>query len=176
MIKVFTGPMFAAKSARLIDAYNEHNILNNVLCFKPAKDTRTLTTIKSRDRDQQIEAIVISDLSEIRQYITTGINTIIIDEIQFLTGDVQELLDLSLHNYLIYVAGLSLTSEQKPFGIMPQILAIADVIQIDTASCSDCHAPAQYSYYGHIKNDDILIGDGRYMALCRNCLLNKRGN
>ena len=46
---------------------------------------------------------------------------------QFLTGDVKSITDMSLYEDKdFYISGLAMTSELEPFGIMPNIMAVAD--------------------------------------------------
>ena len=173
MIKVFTGPMFAAKSLGLIQAakVRKKPNINNIICFKPSKDTRDVSIIKSRAIEETLDAYVISDLSQIKDYITPEIDTIIIDEAQFLSGDTSELLWLTIYNKIdIYIAGLDLTSDLTPFNIMPNILSIAtDVVKL-RARCNDCSDEAEYTHCLVNKDEDILVGDREYIPICRNCL------
>ena len=173
MIKVFTGPMYAAKSYELIKTGILRKRLgeNNVICFKPSKDTRDLSEIKSRDLTETLEAFVIQDLSQIKEYITDEVDTIIIDEAQFLTGSHLELIWLTIEYEVdIYIAGLDLTSELAPFGSMPGILSVADEIVKLKARCNDCGMEAKYSYCLIEKEGDILVGDQEYIPLCDKCL------
>lgn len=175
MIKVYTGPMYSGKSTAIIDSYMNIWSKKEVLCFKPAIDTRDLAIIKSRNMKQSIKAICIDDLEEIKKYLTKRIKIVFIDEAQFLKGNVSLLVELSLtKNIDFYIAGLNMTSEQLPFGIMSQLLAIADEIKIFKANCYLCNKPAQYTYYKSQKKDDILIGSEGYVPLCSECLLKKR--
>ena len=163
MIHVKTGPMFSSKSAGLIERYN--NIWNKekVMCFKPKVDNRDFGIIKSRTSKEQIEGVQNKIIETM---------TIFIDEIQFLTGDVRILLNLSINKDIdFYICGLNMTSEQVPFGIMPNILAIADDIDILPASCYDCNKDAYYTYYKEgVKTSDIVVGSDQYIPLCANCL------
>lgn len=173
MIKVFTGPMYAAKSLGLIQAakVRQKKDKNNVICFKPSRDTRDKSKIKSRAIEDSLDAYVIQDLSQIQCYLTADIDTIIIDEVQFLSGDVQELLWLTIYDNIdIYIAGLDMTSELTPFNIMSDILAIAtDVVKL-RARCQDCGKEAEYTHCLVDKTEDILVGNSEYIPLCRNCL------
>lgn len=177
MIKSFVGPMYSGKSDALISIYNKIWNKDLVCAFKPKKDERDGNQIKSKNYEITIPAIYIDDLSEIRQYIIDrNIHTIFIDEAQMLTGDVQELVDMSvLLEIDFYIAGLNMTGEQKPFGIMGDILAVSDSIENITGFCQDCNKPSIYSFY--IKDDkleDILIGDDFYVSLCSNCLRKRK--
>lgn len=169
MITVFTGPMFSGKSTRLIEEYNKIYNKENILIFKPVKDTRTKSKIRARGMKLDVEAISIKSLDEIYSYIKGNNRVIFIDEAQFLTGSISTLLDLSINlDFDIYIAGLNLTSEYKPFGIMPEILSIADKIEFLKASCYYCNKPAEYTNCLVNKEDDILVGSKEYIAVCKN--------
>lgn len=172
MIKVFTGPMFASKSEKLIEIAQKTE--KHVLAFKPSKDTRDNTKIRSRALKETIEAKVISDLNDIHKHLDCFLEepenfAIFIDEAQFLTGDVAILANYSLLGFDFYIAGLSMTSELKPFGIMPNILAIADEIVHLKAVCANCNDEAIYTYYSKPKSTDIIIGNKGYKPLCAHC-------
>ena len=113
-------------------------------------------------------------LSEIPTHLKKNTRTIFIDEANFLTGDVSILTDLNINkNVDIYISGLNMTSEQKPFGIMPNILAISDYIEISKSYCTICNREASYTYFEGNKNDDIVVGDSGYISLCEECLRKK---
>lgn len=176
MIKCYVGPMYSGKTSALINMYNRIWHKESIKCFKPKIDDRDLGFIKSRDYQDGIPAICINDLKEIYQFIDSSTKTIFVDEAQFLTGDMSILIDLTLNKEIdIYVAGLPMTSEQKPFGIMPLIMAISDSIEVIKGVCYDCNKDANYTYYDGEKSSDILVGNDSYMCLCGNCL-NKRTN
>lgn len=179
MINIYTGPMFSGKSNGLLNAYDNIWNKSNVIAFKPKLDDRDYGVIKSRKSAIVVDAICINDLSEIKEYINDDTRTIFIDEAQFLTGDVSHILELSIDRDIdFYISGLNMTSEQKPFGIMPYLLSIADSITISKAVCFDCNKEAAYSYYKFNKTDDNLVGSDDYIPLCRKCLVKrrKRGN
>ena len=175
MIKTFVGPMFSGKTALLVNQYNSILNKDTIECFKPAFDKRDMGIIKSRDYNEGIAAICINDLSDIYYYLENYTKTIFIDEAQMLTGDVSVLLDLSINkNIDIYCAGLNMTSEQKPFGIMPNIMAVSNFIEVIAGKCFDCNKPALYTYYEGKKDTDILVGNANYFSLCSDCLKKRR--
>ena len=176
MIHTFTGPMHSGKSLELINIYNKIYRKDLVQAFKPRKDKRDLDQIKSHETEYSISAIYIDDLSEIKEYIKgKNIHTVFIDEANMLTGATNELVDLSIIGDIdFYIAGLNLTGEQKPFGIMGNILAVSDSITIISGFCDECNKPSQYTYYlGDEMIDDIIPGDEMYLTLCPNCLRKK---
>ena len=173
MIKTFTGPMFSGKTSPLLTVFFNMWNKKNIMCFKPKMNTRD-DGIKSKNIRENVPAIEIEDLSEIPTHLKKNTRTIFIDEANFLTGDVSILTDLNINkNVDIYIAGLNMTSEQKPFGIMPNILAISDYIEISKSYCTICNREASYTYFEGNKNDDIVVGDSGYISLCEECLRKK---
>lgn len=173
MIRSYTGPMFCDKSACLIEIYKR--IWNKNVCavFKPKIDTRDGEKLKSKKYpDVEIPAIFVDSIEEIQKTILEGgYKTVLIDEAEFLTGDASVLVDLSVMLGVdFYIAGLNMTSEQVPFGIMPNILSVSDEINIIHGFCEDCNKPSVYSYsLNEEKKDAILVGDN-YISLCPECL------
>ena len=170
MIKVITGAMFSGKSFELIKLLKTIDI-NTVKIFKPNIDTRDKGIIKSRVTLEAYTALLIDDLKEIPQYIDNNTKTIVIDEAQFLTGDISIIVDLHLKGYDFIIAGLNLTSERKPFGLMRDIMCVATDIEILKAKCAICGLiKAEYTYSANDKKEgDILVGD-KYFPICRECL------
>ena len=169
MIKVITGAMFSGKSFELIELLKALD-MNTVKIFKPNIDTRDKGIIKSRVTLEAYMALLIDDLKEIPQYIDNNTKTIVIDEAQFLTGDISIIVDLHLKGYDFIIAGLNLTSERKPFGLMRDIMCVATDIEILKAKCICCNKiNADYTYSIKNKKEDILVGE-YYIPICRECL------
>ena len=175
MIITFTGPMHSGKSEGISNVYKKIYNKNNILVFKPKIDTRDLGYVRSLNDDTIIDAICINKLEEILSYIKEDTSNIIIDEIQFLTGDIKVLLYLSIIKDIdIYCAGLNMTSEQEPFGIMPYVLAASDKVINTTASCNICGRNAFYTYYEGNKDKEVVVGDDNYLSLCSKHLRERR--
>ena len=85
MIVFITGTMFSSKSKewKNIASSATYNNSDDVLVFKPSKDTRDDGYIESRS-GKRIQAIKIDSLLEIPKYITESTTDIFIDEINFL--------------------------------------------------------------------------------------------
>ena len=146
MIKVITGAMFSGKSFELIELLKALD-MNTVKIFKPNIDTRDKGIIKSRATSKTYTALLIDDLKEIPQYIDDNTKTIVIDEAQFLTGDISIIVDLHLKGYDFIIAGLNLTSERKPFGLMKDIMCIATDIKILQLIFRCCNCIIAYYIY-----------------------------
>ncbi len=180
MINTYVGPMFSGKSDSLINIYNKIWNTDIVMAFKPKNDSRDEDFIKSKNSDLTIPAIYIEYLEEIYDYIEEReksgkrVRTIFIDEAQFLKGSTDVLIDLTI-NYGIdfYIGGLNMTSEQKPFGLMPNIMAVSDNVEVIRGFCVECNKPSVYTYYEGVKDSDVLVGDGNYTSLCPQCLAKK---
>lgn len=138
MITLFTGPMFSNKSGRLIETYTDIYDSSKVKAFKPSKDSRDKSRIKSRSYNKTIEATVISSFEDILKYLDDKSKVIIIDEVQFLKGNSKILLELSNQGYEIYTAGLLLDSELNLFGETSKIMYFADKVETLYSSCYYC--------------------------------------
>ena len=139
MIHVITGPMFSGKSSKLIEIYVDKYYNGKVQAFKPSKDVRDKTLIRCRQYSKQIDAKVVSSFEDILKNLEPEGKVLMIDEAQFLSGDPRIILDLSLlEDYEIYIAGLSLDSEQRAFGSMPYLMSIADTVEKLTTDCYYC--------------------------------------
>lgn len=177
MIKTYVGPMFSGKTSVALSVYRKIWNKGHIRCFKPRIDTRDFGLIKSRDFEEGIEARCIDYLEEIMDYIDDSVKTIFIDEAQFLRGSYQVLSYLSIVRDIdIHISGLNMDGNQKPFGLMPQILAISDEIINIPAVCYDCNKDASYTFtLDDLSKDNIKVGDSGYIPLCRSCLLKRLG-
>lgn len=174
MITTFIGPMFSGKSDKLIEVYNKIYNKDNIICFKPVDDSRDLGVISSRNKQSQLKCYLVNRFEDIL-FILKGLNTpflgkiILIDEAQFIKGNVQYLNYLSIKlDYDIYISGLSLTSNLKPFGCMPEILSISDNIVKLWAHCYYCGRRADYTRCLVDKVKDVLVGNEEYIPVCKN--------
>lgn len=170
MIKVFTGPMFSGKTNGLINVYDNMWNKDIIQCFKPKIDSRDFGFIKSRNNKTEIKAALIEDLKELKEKLQNNVTTIFIDEFQFLQGDVSIISYMSLYEDKdFYISGLAMTSELEPFGLMPQIMAIADEIVFYEATCFYCNKSAKFTLFLGEKTDAILVGNSEYVPTCGKC-------
>ena len=166
-INVYTGPMKSGKSQKIInEAYRQMIAGKKIQMFKPKLDSRDKEYIADR-RGNSITAINILDMDEIKKY---DADVYIIDEFQFLDGNVNVIQDLASKGKKFFIAGLNLTAEKKPFGKMGDLMCISDNVQMLTAICEVCkNDNAVYTYCKEKKTGDILVGDSQYLPVCRNC-------
>lgn len=172
-INVFTGPMKCGKTSRLIEEYNKLKFSDkNIKMFKPTIDIRfSKDSVKDRNNNC-IQCTNINSIKDLYFY-EKDVDIFFIDEFQFLNGDIQDILNLQSKNKIFYIAGLNLTAERNPFGLMDKLLCISDNIIYLNAICDECKQfNAKYSYCKTNKTQDILVGDSQYLALCPICYNN----
>lgn len=167
-INVFSGPMKCGKSERLISEANRQQIAGKkVKVFKPLMDNRFSSDNVMDRNGNKFPAINIKSIDEIENY---DADVYLIDEFQFLDGNIDSIEKMASKGKKFFVAGLNLTAEKKPFGKMGDLLCHSDNVQMMTSICECCHSEnAIYSYCKQSKTEDILIGDSVYMPVCSNC-------
>ena len=167
-INVYSGPMKSGKTQEILNEYKRQLIAGrSVQMFKPLIDTRNGDCIAVRN-GINIPAMLIKRIADLKKY---DVDAYFIDEFQFLKGDVSVIQEMADNGKKFFISGLNLTSEKKPFGKMPELLAIADNIKLLTSICDNCKCDeAIYTYYkAGNKDSEIIIGDQEYGALCRSC-------
>ena len=94
-----------------------------------------------------------------------------IDEFQFLNGNISTIKNLLELDKNIWVSGLNLTAEKKPFGLMGDLMCFADKIYFMAGNCDYCGKQNKgiYTLYEGGKNTDIVVGDDNYKCVCSKC-------
>lgn len=171
-VEVIAGGMFSGKSEELVRRLRRAAIARQkVQVFKPGADTRyEPCRLVTRD-NRELEAISVTCSRDVRQKLDPGVEVIGIDEAQFfdddLVGLVSELADRGLR---VIVAGLDLDYLRRPFGPMPQLLAMAEYVDKMHAVCMRCGEPAHYSQRIAGGTEQLQVGDTEsYEARCRSC-------
>lgn len=166
-INVFTGPMKSGKSQKIInEAYRQIIAGKKIQMFKPKLDTREQECVADRNGNK-LMAVNIQDMNEIENY---DADVYIIDEFQFLKGNVNVIQDMASKGKKFFIAGLNLTAEKKPFGKMGDLMCVSDNVQMLTSICEICkNDNAIYTYCKEHKDGDILVGDSQYLPVCRSC-------
>lgn len=145
-INVYTGPMKCGKTQKILDEAKRQQIAGkNVKIFKPTIDDRfSEQSVISRNGYKQ-NAININSIDDIKNY---DADVYVIDEFQFLKGDLDELYKLTKKGKKFFIAGLNLTSERKTFGPMGDLLCMSDNVQMLTSVCENCRSEeAIFTYF-----------------------------
>ena len=181
---VITGPMFSGKSEDIIGRLRRAvEGEKRVLVIKPKKDSRTSNEIVSRGRRngkfeiiERFPAYPIATLDELKAIFKAKDPEVLgIDEAQFFEPwffeFVFELLR-SRRDISIIVSGLDTDAWGRPFGIMPNLMAIADETVKKKAICARCKDEeaimSQKKTAG--SGGQIEVGDfDKYEPRCRKC-------
>lgn len=177
-LEVICGSMFSGKSEELIRRLKRAEIARkNVLVFKPSIDDRHTIEYITSHNGKQLKAVALDNANEIPSYITTETEVVGIDEVQFFSNDIINIICLCIEQgKRVIVAGLDLDFKKVPFGCMPILMAIADSVTKLKAICMVCGKDAHFTQRlvdGHpAKSTDpiVLIGaEDSYLATCRSC-------
>lgn len=170
-IEVVCGSMFSGKTEELIRRLKRAQIANlNVEVYKPATDTRydkskvvshDANSIHSTPVDKAINILMLAEHADV----------VGIDEAQFFDEEVIRVCEaLISQGKRVIVAGLDMDYLGKPFGPMPQLLAIADFITKLHAICVQCGHLANVSYRTSNEEGTVVLGEkNNYEPRCRIC-------
>lgn len=170
-IEVICGSMFSGKTEELIRRLKRARIAKQkVEIFKPLIDQRyDEQNIVSHDSNA-ILSTPIPASSNI-MLLSHDVDVVGVDEAQFFDSELPNVCErLANQGLRIIVAGLDMDFMGKPFGPMPQLLAIADYITKVHAICMHCGDLANHSFRTVPDNALIMLGEKEsYIPLCRGC-------
>jgi thymidine kinase len=171
--------MFSGKTDEMVRLLRRAEIAGRrVLLIRPTLDDRT-TAEEVRSRSgATFRSRLIKEASEIPTLVRmSGADIIAIEEAQFLGPEIVAVVEeLANAGRQIVLTGLDLDFLARPFGPMPQLLAVADEVNKLTAICTVCGDEATRSQRlvgdRPAGADDplVVIGgldDDRYEARCR---------
>ncbi len=170
-IEVICGSMFSGKTEELIRRLKRVKIANlKAEIFKPSIDTR-FDELKIVSHDEnKIHSTPVQHSTEILKLVK-DIDVVGIDEAQFFDEEIIAVCQqLALNGIRVIVAGLDMDFKGKPFGKMPDLLAIADYITKLHAICVKCGNIANISFRKTLNPDQVVLGElDIYEPRCRNC-------
>ncbi|HYW33282.1 MAG TPA: thymidine kinase [Gemmatimonas sp.] len=180
-IEVIAGVMFSGKSEELLRRVRRSTIARKrVQLFKSHLDNRYAGVFAVSSHDQRsLEAVPVDSAAQIRLRVDPMAQVIAIDEAQFLdAGIVSVATSLAERGRRVIIAGTDTDFRGEPFGFMPQLMAVAEVVDKLHAICVLCGAPAsrnQRLINGKPASYDsptIMVGAAdAYEARCRACHL-----
>lgn len=171
-IEVICGPMFSGKTEELIRRLRLARIAKQrIQIFKPVIDDRYDTEYITSHIDQKFLCTPVKTAMDILERLADSTRVVGIDEAQFFRGDLLELCEkLANRGLRVIVAGLDQDYLGKPFGPMPQLLAIADDLLKLKAVCMVCGGEATKSQRLTREAAQVVVGAGeQYEARCRAC-------
>ncbi len=170
-IEVICGSMFSGKTEELIRRMKRARIANlKTEIFKPAIDNR-YDEMNVVSHDENIVVSLPVQHSQNILLLVHDADVIGIDEAQFFDDGIVSVCEhLAISGKRVIVAGLDMDYLGKPFGPVPQLLAIADYITKLHAICVHCGNIASISYRKTKQSGQVVLGEfDIYEPRCRVC-------
>lgn len=184
-IHVITGPMFSEKTTLLMSQLKKEALAGKkIMVFKPDIDDRYSTEeIMTHDGEKMhANSIPCTSSREILELVHPSVDVVGIDEGQFFDYELVNVCEeLANKGLRVIVAGVDMDYRCLPFKPMNDIMAIAEVINKQTAVCSECGRPAtkiqRYTNgkLSHWDEPTVAVGSNiegnkyQYEARCRKC-------
>lgn len=174
-IEVVCGSMFSGKTEELIRRLKRAQIANlKVEIFKPTIDIRYDENDIVSHNETRIPSTPVENSQQIL-LLTEGVDVVGIDEAQFFDAEMPQVAEmLAAKGIRVIVAGLDMDFLGRPFGPMPQVLAMADYVTKLHAICMVCGDIANFSYRKTVSDITVLLGEKDvYEPRCRSCYVQK---
>jgi thymidine kinase len=178
-IEVIAGVMFSGKSEELMRRVRRATIARKrVQVFKSHLDDRYagLWAISSHDQ-RTLEAVPVDSSQQVLLRLDPTAQVVAFDEAQFLdAGIVNIVTALAGRGRRVICAGTDTDFRGEPFGAMPQLMAVAEVVDKLHAICVHCGSPASRNQRlidgkpAPWESPTIMVGAAdSYEARCRAC-------
>jgi thymidine kinase len=178
-IEVICGVMFSGKSEELIRRVRRAIIAKKkVQVFKSHLDERYAGIYQVSSHDgRTVNAEPIDTTEQIARSVLPDTQVVAIDEAQFLDAGIVDLVTtLANRGLRVIVAGTDTDFRGEPFGAMPQLLTVAEVVDKLHAICVVCGNPASRNQRliggkpARYDSPTIMVGSTEsYEARCRAC-------
>ena len=168
-IEVICGSMFSGKTEELLRRVRRAKLAKQkIKIFKPKQDVRYSKKKVTSHDNNSIKSKPIDSPSKILD-VAEKFDVIGIDEAQFFDETIVEVCNkLADSGKRVIVAGLDMDYMGKPFGPMPNLLAVAEYVTKVHAICTRSGKMASYTHRIAKSDELILLGDTRkYEALSR---------
>ncbi len=169
-IEVIAGCMYSGKTEELIKQVRRAEFGKlRVQVFKPKIDDRYSEDQVASHNQTKLPSVVIEEAISILSLVERNTEVVAIDEGQFFGEDLIRVAStLADAGKRVIVAGLDTDWRGRPFGPIPELLAIAEVVRKQHAICVVCGEPATRTQRLIAAEGDILVGSTEaYEARCR---------
>ncbi len=178
-IEVIAGVMFSGKTEELMRRVRRATIARKrVQLFKSHLDNRYagLFAISSHDQ-RSFDATPVDSAAQITQRLDPSAHVIAIDEAQFLDDNIVSVVTaLAERGRRVIIAGTDTDFRGEPFGGMPQLMAVAEIVDKLHAICVLCGGAASRNQRliagqpAAYDSPTIMVGAAdSYEARCRAC-------
>lgn len=172
-IEVICGSMFSGKTEELIRRLNRAIIARQkVEIFKPKLDKRYSEDEVVSHNETAIRSTPV-DFAEDILLLADDCQVVGIDEAQFFDDHLVHVVNqLANEHKRVIIAGLDMDFSGKPFGCMPELMAMAEYITKVHAICAQCGSIASYSFRFSTSQDKVMLGEkDAYEPRCRSCFM-----
>jgi thymidine kinase len=169
-VEVIVGCMFSGKSEELIkQMHRAEYARQSCQVFKPRIDARYSADHVASHNKNLKKANPVETAGQLLALVERHTQVVGIDEGQFFGQDLPEVVSLLADSgKRVVVAGLDTDWRGRPFGPMPALMAIAEVVHKQYAICMVCGEPATRTQRLIAAENDILVGSSEaYEARCR---------
>ena len=178
-IEVIAGVMFSGKSEELMRRVRRSLIAKKqVQVFKSHLDNRYVGVMAVGSHDgRTIEAIPVDTSEQISLRLSPLAQVIAVDEVQFLDDGIVAIANsLAARGRRVILAGTDTDFRGEPFGPMPQLMCVAEVVDKLHAICVLCGGPATRNQRlingkpARYDSPQVMVGGAEnYEARCRTC-------
>ncbi|MFT8322297.1 MAG: thymidine kinase [Bacillus sp. (in: firmicutes)] len=143
-VEVICGSMFSGKSEELIRRVRRAEFAKQkIIVFKPKIDNRYSEEAVVSHNGTSTLAVPISKSTDIFEYVPADMEVVAIDEVQFFDEEIVSVVQhLANSGYQVICAGLDQDFRGEPFGKMPELMAVAEMVTKLQAVCAVCGSPA----------------------------------
>ncbi len=173
-IEVICGSMFSGKTEELIRRLKRSEFAKQKIeIYKPLMETRYDALKVVSHQGREITSTPVPSSTNIL-LLAIDADVVGIDEAQFFDGGLPDVCgQLANRGIRVIVAGLDMDYTGKPFGSMPQLMAVAEYVTKVHAICMNC---GNLAYVSHRKTSNgslVMLGETEsYEPLCRDCFNN----
>ena len=159
-IEVICGCMFSGKTEELIRRLNRAIIAKQqVEIFKPAVDKRFHEEKIVSHNEREIRSTPVNFAGDIL-LLAGQCDVVGIDEAQFFDAAIVDVCNtLASQGKRVIVAGLDMDYEGKPFGPMPNLLAVAEFVTKVHAICAQTGELASFSFRLIENKSQVMLGE-----------------
>ncbi len=172
-IEVICGCMFSGKTEELIRRLNRAIIAKQkVEIFKPSIDSRYHDEQIVSHAERSIRSTPIQFANDLL-LLAGDCDVVGIDEAQFFDDAIVDVCNtLANQGKRVIVAGLDMDYEGRPFGPMPNLLAVAEFVTKVHAICQQTGELASYSFRLNDNKSKVMLGESdKYEARSRDTFI-----
>ncbi len=170
-VEVIVGSMFSGKTEELIRRLRRAKFAKQrVEIFKPVVDTRYSDVEVVSHDENAIHSTPVESSANIL-LLANNVEVIGIDEAQFFDKGLASVCNqIANQGIRVIVAGLDMDFQGKPFGPIPELMAVAEYVTKVHAICMRCGMLAQHSHRLSESEKLVVLGEkDSYEPLCRQC-------